>query len=147
MTPFRGRNSSSSSFQFEAHLFINLVLKRKKRLFFVPPSVRLGHRALASELLRAVAEACSPQRFPEENAVCCEIYLTLLITLLSLETSCIRLYSSIPGTAAASVTSATPRACPDPRIYRSSCYSPLVEKSNEIQRCWRFVRAFKLVPR
>ena len=30
--------------------------------------VRLGHRDLAS-FLRAVAEACSPQRFREENAV------------------------------------------------------------------------------
>ena len=30
--------------------------------------VRLGHRDLAN-FLRAVAEACSPQRFREENAV------------------------------------------------------------------------------
>ena len=30
--------------------------------------VRFGHRALAN-FLRAVAEACSPQRFREENAV------------------------------------------------------------------------------
>ena len=30
--------------------------------------VRLGHRDLAN-VIRAVAEACSPQRFREENAV------------------------------------------------------------------------------
>ena len=34
----------------------------------VAQTVRLGHRDLAS-FLRAVAEACSPQRFREENAV------------------------------------------------------------------------------
>jgi hypothetical protein len=54
--------------------------------------VRLGHRELqVASFLRAVAEALSPQRFREENATGCEIYLTLL----SLAT-CIRLYSSIP---------------------------------------------------
>ena len=37
-------------------------------VFFVPPSRPVGHRALAN-FLRAVAEACSPQRFREENAV------------------------------------------------------------------------------
>ncbi len=38
--------------------------------------VRLGHRDLAN-FLRAVAEACTPQRFREENAEPCEIYLSL----------------------------------------------------------------------
>ena len=37
-------------------------------LFSCRHRVRLGHRDLAN-FLRAVAEACSPQRFREENAV------------------------------------------------------------------------------
>ena len=62
-------------------------------LFFsCRPRVRLGHRDLANNFLRAVAEACSPQRFREENAV---VRFMIYLTLLSLAT-CMRLYSSIP---------------------------------------------------
>jgi hypothetical protein len=46
------------------------------------------------ELLLAVAEACSPQRFRDSRGECgCDI--SSYLTLLSLAT-CMRLYSSIP---------------------------------------------------
>ena len=50
--------------------------------------VRLGHGALAN-FLRAVAEACSPQRFREENALVRFISLSLAWRHVYI---CIRLY-------------------------------------------------------
>jgi hypothetical protein len=92
--------------------------------FFVPPS-RPAWSPCTCELLHAVAEACSPQRFREENAV---------VRFISRALEPGDMYTSVFVYTTASVTSATARG---PHGFTGvAAHSPLDEKCNQIQRCW-----------